>query len=67
MLKGSTTVWRGYSDVLCADEEIEIIENTNVTLKYTGTKDKKTQLTLYTDYGYESLTVPVKSKLRNPK
>ena len=67
MAKGSSVVWRDYSDVLCADEEIEVVKNTNVSLRYTGTKDKKTQLTLYSDYWYESLTVPVKVKVAKSK
>ena len=63
LVRGSSTVWRGYSDVVCADEEIEVVENSNVGLRYNGTKDRKTQLTLYSDYWYESLTVPVKVKV----
>ena len=63
LVKGSATVWRGYFDVICADEEIEVVENSNVGLRYNGTKDRKTQLTLYSDYWYESLTVPVKVKV----
>lgn len=67
MLIGSTSVWRGYSDVVCADEEVKVLNDTNVSLRYTGTKDKKTQLTLYSDYWYESLTVPVKVKVAKSK
>lgn len=63
LIEGSSTVWRGYSDVLCADEEIQVVENSNVGLCYNGTKDKKTQLTFYSDYWYESLSVPVKVKV----
>lgn len=67
LLRNSSTVWRGYSDVICADEEIEVVENSNVALSYSGTKDKKTQLTVYSDYWYESLTVPVKVKVAKSK
>lgn len=67
MAKGSSTVWRGYSDIVCADQEVEVVENSNVSLRYEGTKDKKTQLTLYSDYWYESLTVPVKVKVAKSK
>lgn len=64
MRKGNYTVWTNYSDILCADEEveIEIVEAENVMLKYSGTKDRKTQLTLYSDRWHEPLTVPVKIK-----
>ena len=67
MVKGSTSVWRGYSDVLCADEDVEIVENSNVGLRYTGTKNKKTKLTLYSDYWYESLAVNVNIKVVKSK
>ena len=67
LVKGSATVWRGYFDVICADEEIEVVENSNVGLRYNGTKDRKTQLTLYSDYWYELLTVPVKVKVVKSK
>lgn len=67
LVKGSSSVWKGYSDVVCADEEIEIVENSDVALRYSGSKDKKTQLTLYSDYWYESLSVPVKVKVAKSK
>lgn len=68
LLKGNSSVWRGYSDVLCADEDVEILTTyTSVTIRYTGTKDKKTQFTFYSDYWYESLTVPVKVKVAKTK
>lgn len=65
--RGNRSVWRGYSDVLCADEEVKILTNSNVGIRYTGSKDKKTQFTFYSDYWYESLTVPVKVKVAKPK
>lgn len=67
LVRGNSTVWRGYSDVFCADEEVEIVKNSNVRIRYTGAKDKKTQFTFYSDYWYESLTVPVKVKVVNSK
>ena len=68
LLNGSSSVWRGYSDVICADEEIEVEDNySSVGIYYNGTKDKKTQFTFYSDYWYESLTVPVKVKVAKSK
>lgn len=67
LIKGSTPVWRAYSDVLCTDDEIEVIENSSVGLRYSGTNDKKAQLKFYSDYWYEPLTVPVKVKAANSK
>lgn len=62
------TVWRGYGEIVCADKEVEVTGDKDlVTLEYTGVKDKKTQLTLYSDYWYESLTVPVKIKAAKSK
>lgn len=64
MYRTSSTVWRDYGEIVCADKEVEVTGVKDlVTLKYTGTKDKKTQLTLYSDYWYEPLTVPVKIKV----
>lgn len=67
MFKGSDKVWRDYSDVLCPDEDVEILPDTNVGLRYTGTNNKKTQLTLYSDYWYEQLTVPANIKVAKSK
>ena len=68
LLNGSSSVWRGYSDIICADEEIEVENNySSVKIYYNGTKDKKTQFTFYSDYWYESLTVPVKVKVAKSK
>ncbi len=67
MLRGNASVWRGYSDVLCNDEDVEILSGSNVNIRYTGTKDKKTQFTLYSDYWYEPLTVLVKIKAAKSK
>lgn len=56
-------VWRGYGEIVCADKDVEVTgDKAAVTIKYTGAKDKKTQLILYSDYWYEPLTVPVKIK-----
>lgn len=63
LFRGNSPVWRGYSDVLCDDEDVEILSGSNVRIRYTGTKDKKTKFTFYSDYWYESLTVPVKVKV----
>ena len=62
------TVWREHGEIVCADREVEVTGDRDVvTLQYTGAKDKKTQLTLYSDYWYEPLTVPVKIKAAKPK
>lgn len=64
MYANHDVVWRGYGEIVCADKEVEVTGVKDlVTLKYTGAKDKKTQLTLYSDYWYEPLTVPVKIKV----
>lgn len=68
MYENYSAVWRGYGEIVCADKEVEVTgEKDLVTLKYTGAKDKKTRLTLYSDYWYEPLTVPVKIKVVKSK
>ncbi len=68
MIQGNTSVWRGYADVTCADMEIEVEAHTDsIMLRYNGTKDKKTQFRLDSDYWYEPLMVPVKVKVLNSK
>lgn len=68
MYANHDVVWRGYGEIVCADKEVEVTgEEDLVTLKYTGAKDKKTRLTLYSDYWYEPLTVPVKIKVVKSK
>lgn len=67
LFRGNNPVWRGYFDVSCDDESVEILSGSNIAIRYTGTKDKKTKFTLYSDYWYEPLTVPVKVKVAKTK
>lgn len=61
-------VWNEYDRLICADEEIEIVNSTGeVQIRYTGKKNKKTKFTLYSDYWYEPLTVPVRVRVGKGK
>lgn len=67
MSLGSDLGSKKYSDITCADSEVEITGDRQVTLAYSGDKDKKTQFVLDSDYWYEPLTVPVKITVAKTK
>lgn len=66
MVQGNPSVWKGYSDLRCADDEAGVqmtASGTKVKIVYRGARDKKTQFTLYSDYWREPLKVPVRIRV----